>query len=182
MLDKTPPAATFFVPLSVAFPHSPFTLPVRPPPATTASPPQGYSRIQNLEEYTGLKVIWLEGNGLTKIEGLDAQAELSTLYLQENMIEKMENLSHLTRLNTLNLSQVGVCLSVCDNERVCWGRLPGGVSACVRCSSAMCVSVSAVCSCCCVHLACVFAAPSCPSRACHPPHRIACPASRAWRA
>ena len=68
---------------------------------------QGFSKIQNLDEYTGLKVIWLEGNGLTRIEGLDCQLELSTLYLQENVIERIENLSHLHQLNTLNLSKVG---------------------------------------------------------------------------
>jgi hypothetical protein len=67
---------------------------------------QGFSRIQNLDEYTGLKVIWLEGNGLSKIEGLDCQLELSTLYLQENIIERIENLGHLSRLNTVNLSKV----------------------------------------------------------------------------
>ena len=68
---------------------------------------QGYSRIENLEEYTGVKVLWLEGNGLTAITGLEAQAELSTLYLQENALETIEGISHLAQLNTLNLSQVG---------------------------------------------------------------------------
>jgi dynein assembly factor 1 len=31
---------------------------------------KGFDRIENLEEFTGLKVIYLEGNGLGKIEGL----------------------------------------------------------------------------------------------------------------
>ena len=79
---------------------------------------QGFTRIQNLEEYTGLKVIWLEGNGLTVIEGLDAQAELSTLYLQENLIERIEGVSRLTNLNTLNLTQVCAKAS-CQRVRVC---------------------------------------------------------------
>ncbi len=30
---------------------------------------KGFPKIENLEEFTGLKVIYLEGNGITKIEG-----------------------------------------------------------------------------------------------------------------
>lgn len=66
---------------------------------------KGFSRIQNLEAYTGLKALWLEGNGLTKIEGLDAQTELRSLFLHENVIEKVEGLDTLTLLDTLNLSK-----------------------------------------------------------------------------
>jgi len=43
-----------------------------------------------LDQYTGLKVLWLEGNGLSKIEGLEHQKELRTLYLHENLIEEIE--------------------------------------------------------------------------------------------
>lgn len=66
---------------------------------------KGFRRIQNLDEYTGLKVLWLEGNGLARIEGLEHQTQLRTLYLQENLIRKIENLEAQTALDTLNLAQ-----------------------------------------------------------------------------
>lgn len=66
---------------------------------------KGFSKIENLDEYTGLKVIWLEGNGLGKICGLEHQPLLRTLYLHENLIEKIENLECQTEMDTLNLSK-----------------------------------------------------------------------------
>lgn len=40
---------------------------------------KGFKKIQALEEYTGLKVLYLEGNGLSRIEGLTEQKELRCL-------------------------------------------------------------------------------------------------------
>ncbi|XP_065213775.1 dynein axonemal assembly factor 1-like [Planococcus citri] len=65
---------------------------------------KGYKYIKNLEDYTGLKCLWLDHNRIEKIENLDFLKDLKCLYLHSNKISKIENLSGLQNLDTINLS------------------------------------------------------------------------------
>lgn len=55
--------------------------------------------------YTGLRGLWLDGNGLRKIEGLSHLGNLRALHLAQNLIAEIgDGLVGLSELMTLNLS------------------------------------------------------------------------------
>ncbi|XP_014241798.1 dynein assembly factor 1, axonemal homolog isoform X2 [Cimex lectularius] len=64
---------------------------------------QGFTKIENLDEYTGLKSLWLAHNALSKIENLENQTALKCLYLQNNIIRNIENLEGMRLLDSITL-------------------------------------------------------------------------------
>ena len=66
---------------------------------------KGYSEIGGLEEYTGAKAVWLEGNCISEIKGLHNCRELLTLYIARNMISEIEGLENQNNLAKLDLSE-----------------------------------------------------------------------------
>lgn len=65
---------------------------------------KGYSKLQALEGFVGLKALYGETNAFSQIEGLEELKELRALYLQENCIKVIEGLENLPLLSSLNLA------------------------------------------------------------------------------
>jgi len=57
-----------------------------------------------LKEYTGVKALWLEGNGLDALQNLDEMKELRCLYAQQNCLTDLSGLEGNLILDSLNVA------------------------------------------------------------------------------
>mmetsp|Transcript_3447 Transcript_3447/g.8106 ORF Transcript_3447/g.8106 Transcript_3447/m.8106 type:complete len:559 (-) Transcript_3447:211-1887(-) len=62
----------------------------------------GYTKIENLEEFTEMRAMYLESNAIEKIEGLESMKKLRSLFIQENCLKSIDGLLHMDDLQTLN--------------------------------------------------------------------------------
>lgn len=80
---------------------------------------KGFRSIACLEEYSGLRALFLEGNGLESMDGLPPLPELRCLYVQQNLIPQISCLEGIKNLDTLNVSHNRLSklnnLSCCPN-------------------------------------------------------------------
>lgn len=65
---------------------------------------QGFSRIDDLDEFVNLTALYLDHNCIRHVDNLYMLRELRCLYLQTNLITKIEGLESLKKLMTLDLS------------------------------------------------------------------------------
>ena len=68
---------------------------------------QGFRRLdpEVLKEFTGIKMLWLQANGLEKLEGFEHMPLLRNIAAHENCIEKIEGLEHSKELDSINLNR-----------------------------------------------------------------------------
>jgi len=65
---------------------------------------QGYRKIENLDEYSALRALWLDSNAIHTIENLDGLRDLQDLYLRQNSLRDLKGLEQLTALETVDVS------------------------------------------------------------------------------
>ena len=65
---------------------------------------KGFHYIRNMEQFTDLKCLYFESNGLRSMKGLEENRMLMSLFLQENCVEVIEGLDTLKELRQLNLN------------------------------------------------------------------------------
>ena len=89
------------MPASRSPPDRPDAAAPPPPPfpgprAVRRARQQGFSEIENLEEFTGLRSLFLEGNCLESLEGLEECTELRCLFVQHNLLlNEIDDIEHL---------------------------------------------------------------------------------------
>lgn len=66
---------------------------------------KGFLKVENLEEYTELKALWLEQNSIADLSGLSGQQQLVSLFLHNNALIGLRNFdAPLRNLRMLNIS------------------------------------------------------------------------------
>lgn len=66
---------------------------------------KGIAEIANLDEYTGLKAIYLESNSVEELDGLLHLSMLRCLYMSKNCLYGLDGVVRLTALTTLDVSE-----------------------------------------------------------------------------
>ena len=97
---------------------------------------KGFSYIRNMEQFTGLKCLYFEGNGCKSMLGLEHCTEMRSLFIQENMLKKIEGIHTMKELRQLNVNEnmlekiegIGECphLDTLHIKRNRLGRYEGG--------------------------------------------------------
>lgn len=66
---------------------------------------RGFKLIENLDEYTEVRALWLNGNSLRRVCNLHPLSKLKCLFLQQNCLTRIENLSCCPELTYLDFSE-----------------------------------------------------------------------------
>ena len=66
---------------------------------------KGIAEVTNLEEYTGLKALYLESNSIEELDGLLHLVQLRCLYMSKNCLYDLAGVTRLTALTTLDVGE-----------------------------------------------------------------------------